>query len=246
MRSRNRALREIIPQTRFDEFHEQQEATSTMLNERNSGIRSLLSSAAIYRVVQSLFGVAAFSKWLSENHWRISPGTTVVDVGCGPASLRSMIPHDVNYYGFDPNPDYIAVARRDVSGFFHIGTMSTFLAEHASTLEGQVDTVVCSGVLHHLSDVQIEEVLAGANRLLKPAGRFVALEPAFSPDQSSLSRWVVRQDRGTNVLTDQGWLNKLQRFFVHCQVKVVHGKLRIPYTHALLSASQSPLVSPRS
>ncbi len=215
-----------------------------MSNERNSGIRAPLKFAAIYDLFQRAVGSKKASQWLSTNHWKILPGTTVVDVGCGPARLRSELPGTLSYFGFDPNPDYIAAATKNASGVFHLGTMATFLAEHGSALEEQVDTVLCSGVLHHLSNDQIDDVLAGAKRLLKPSGRFVAMEPTFSADQSLLSRWVVRQDRGTNVKTDLGWLEKLQQFFPDCHVKVVHGLLRIPFTHALLSASTaSPQVN---
>ena len=207
-----------------------------MKNERNAGMRSWLSSAMLYRLFQRSVGGNSFGEWLAKNHWQVQPGMTVLDVGCGPAALRSKLPESLNYYGFDPNPDYISWASKYASGVFHLGVMETFLAEHSATLCGKVDTVICSGVLHHLADDQIEDVLAGASHLLKPGGRFVALEPVFSQDQSLVSRWVVKQDRGTNVKSDHEWLQMLKQHFPDSQVKVVHGKLRIPYTHGLLNA----------
>ena len=160
---------------------------------------------------------------------------TVLDVGCGPAVLRADLPNDIDYYGFDPSHDYIASAERKHEGTFIAGVMPDFLEIHGEALSGRVDVVLCSGVLHHLTTEQMKDVLAGARQLLKPGGRFAAIEPTFLAKQGILSRWVMNQDRGCNILYDFEWREVLASFFPKAEVKVLTNLIRIPYTHALLT-----------
>jgi SAM-dependent methyltransferase len=160
----------------------------------------------------------------------------VVDVGCGPARLRALLPPDLEYFGFDPNPDYIANARRTTDGTFSVGTMNDFMQAYGEALAGRVDLVTCMGVLHHVSPDEMDEILFTARRLLRPGGRFVALEPVLLAWQDAASRWVVGQDRGTSILDDVEWRELLDRHFPRAQVRVTTHLLRIPYTHALLTA----------
>ncbi len=184
-----------------------------MQNERDTGLWSVLKSASTYRAFQSLVGAESFQRWLIKNHWKIAADTTVLDIGCGPARLRAFLPENISYFGLDPNPDYIFTARKTASGIFHMGDISTFMNEHGAVLEHGVDTIICSGVLQHLSTPQINEVLVASTRLLKPAGRFLAMEPAFTTAKTWLTRWVVSRDRGTNVQGNRTfkWLEKLTK-----------------------------------
>lgn len=158
-----------------------------------------------------------------------------MDVGCGPARLRPQFPEDIQYFGFDPNPDYIEKATEQGGGEFSVGVITDFLKAYQDRLEGKVDLVICSGVLHHLTTEQMNEVMAGADALLKEGGRFAALEPAWLARQDRLSRWVLSQDRGTNILHDFEWRRALESHFSRAEVKVVNRLVRIPYMYGLLS-----------
>jgi hypothetical protein len=92
------------------------------------------------------------------------------------------------------------------------------------------------GVLHHVSGEQMDEILEGAAALLKPNGRFCALEPAFLAKQDFLSTWVLKQDRGTSILFDVEWQRLLAKHFRIGEVQITNNLLRIPYVHALLTA----------
>ena len=203
--------------------------------ERNEGLRKILNLSAGYELFQILVGAKRGVRWLSEHHWRVGEGMTVVDVGCGPARLRSEFPEQIRYFGFDPNQNYIETARHRQKGTFHTGGMSDFLDCHGEALAGQVDLVICSGVLHHLLDTQIEEVLKGSCHLLKRGGRFAALEPTKLAKQDACSRWVISKDRGMNLLFDWEWTHLLDRHFPRTKTQVINNLLRIPYTHALLT-----------
>ncbi len=207
------------------------------MSERNDGLRSLLSVSWIYETFQNAVGQPDAHPWLLENLWKIRPGMTVVDVGCGPARLRALLPEDIHYFGFDPNPSYIAKAKSSLTGNFTVGVMPDFLEHHGAALLGKVDAVLCSGVLHHLTRDQMAEVLEGGRRLLKPGGRFLAIEPCYLVRQDPWSRWVINRDRGCNILHDHEWRSAFQAHFGQVDVRVANHLLRIPYMHSLITGS---------
>ncbi len=203
--------------------------------ERNAGLRRFLGTAWVYQAFQSLVISRRARQWIVSDHIRPAAGMIVVDVGCGPARLRTQLPPDLEYFGFDPNPDYIKTARRTANGTFSVGTIKDFIQANGKALAGRVDLVTCMGVLHHVSSESMDEILTAARCLLRPGGRFVAIEPVFLACQDAASRWVLRQDRGTSILNDVEWRELLDRHFPRAQVRVTTHLLRIPYTHALLT-----------
>jgi 2-polyprenyl-3-methyl-5-hydroxy-6-metoxy-1,4-benzoquinol methylase len=207
-----------------------------MVTERNLGLRSVLAKPWIYDAFQAAVGASSSRKWLAKNHIRPESGMTVVDVGCGTGEWRRELPQEVQYFGFDPSASYIHSAQQSHTGSFMAGTIREFLDAHAAELAGKVDLVTCMGVLHHVSGEQMDEILEGAAALLKPNGRFCALEPAFLAKQDFLSTWVLKQDRGTSILFDVEWQRLLAKHFRIGEVQITNNLLRIPYVHALLTA----------
>jgi SAM-dependent methyltransferase len=208
--------------------------------ERNNGLRSILQLSWVYDLFHWLIGKPEAMKWLSKKLWKVESGMTVVDIGCGTAALRDTLPSDIHYIGFDPNFAYIETAKQRSDGVFVNGRMSEFLlSDIGKELENQVDVVICSGVLHHLEDAEIDEVLSGVVFLLKKGGRFSALEPAFLERQDVLSRWVMKRDRGENILLQGEWEAKLKKYFPKAEVRVVNRLVRIPYVCGLMSAWKS-------
>ena len=203
--------------------------------EQNTGLQSLLQHPRIYSAFQRLAGGSSAKHWLVENQWRIEPGMTVVDIGCGPGNMRADLPADIEYYGFDPNPDYIASAKNQHNGTFVAGVMQDFLEEYGGTLAGKVDVVICCCVLHHLTIAQIEDVFTGSLQLLKSNGRYAGIEPTLLAHQGLLSKWVMSMDRGCNILHDFNWREILASSFPECEVRVLTHLLRIPYTHVTLT-----------
>lgn len=170
-----------------------------------------------------------------DSHYQIKPYDVVVDVGCGPGNFADKLEYPCRLYGFDPSEKYIATAKSRGRGDYFVGGMKEFLAEYGSQLEGQVDVVVSNGVLHHVSPEQIDEILAGAMTLLRPGGRFVALEPVWLEKQDWRSRFVVGLDRGQSIFMDHQWAAIMRRHCPSTEVKVLNSLLRIPYTHVLLT-----------
>jgi SAM-dependent methyltransferase len=205
-----------------------------MMTERTSGIRSLLSVPAIYELLQKGIGSPNVRREFIERHVRPSAGDRVLDIGCGPGSLLLSFP-DVTYVGVDPSADYIASATR------RFGDRGTFTVAGVDDLDpeqlGEFDLVVAKSVLHHIDDTQARKLFAVAAQVLTPVGRLVTLDAGYASGQSALSKFVVGQDRGANVRTDDAYVELACESFGRVEATVHHHLLRVPYTHVFLDCA---------
>jgi len=192
-------------------------------------VHHLVRKPANMRLVQRL--------WLD-----LPPGAKVIDVGCGPGDARPYLP-DVDYLGFDPSERFIADARRKHGGAgrFYVGTAASFL-NHPDFRDA--DRVLCWGVLHHLDDGQVREVLRFARRALKPGGLLLGIEPCFLLRQGWLSRKLMELDAGDHIRQERAWRALLGEVFEEAVTEVCVGLTRIPYVHIILQGRKPDDAAP--
>ena len=109
-----------------------------------------------------------------------APGESVLDVGCGTGSLAIALKAKVGASGevraIDASPEMIELARRKaVRGRVEAG-FQTALMEELPFSEARFDLVVSSFMLHHLPEDVKRKGLAEVRRVLKPGGRFLAVD----------------------------------------------------------------------
>jgi SAM-dependent methyltransferase len=205
--------------------------------QRTDGTRRILSSALGYSLFQELIGAAGLRRWLASNVWKISPGSKVVDFGCGPGDVLPFLPSDVEYVGFDPSAPYISQAERR----FGARPRVTFLRGVAGDFADDprfrdADVVLCNGVLHHLDDHEVSAVLAFARRSLKVGGAFRCVEPCYLIHQGRVSRWLMGLDRGAEIRFEEEWKALLGGVFDRYSTRITTNLIRLPYVHILMEA----------
>ena len=165
----------------------------------------------LYNLLQELVGGSRDRADFVRTHVAFRPDEKVVDAGCGTGSALEFLPA-VNYFGFDPNAEYIHVAqsRYGSRGEFWCGDASS---PRVRELAQGADAFLSLGVLHHLSNQQIAEILSLARACLRPGGRFIFYEPCFSENDDWVGRMFMRLDRGGNIKTDQAWRALLSEYF---------------------------------
>lgn len=76
--------------------------------------------------------------------------------------------------------DYIrsAIARHGDRGCFLVGTATDYVNQPDQRMANS-DLVICNGLLHHLEDQEVLDVLRLAQEVLKPGGRLICFEPTY-------------------------------------------------------------------
>ncbi|MGC1479414.1 MAG: class I SAM-dependent methyltransferase [Chthoniobacterales bacterium] len=197
-----------------------------------------LGSSRVYRAFVDVVGAEAFRKRLAADFVRAKSGDRVLDIGCGPADWIEMLP-GVEYVGLDFNEDYIRAAKEKYGdrGSFEVASVGPELLERYRDF----DLSLAMGVLHHLNNEEARSLLTLAAMALKPGGRFVSLDGVVSSDQSEWARKMVLRDRGRFVRRTAEYEQLAKEAFGTVKCRVLHGQLRIPYTHLVMECSD-PLV----
>lgn len=198
--------------------------------------RLALRNPSVYRLFQA--GVRRSSSYERlAGYFAIKPGQRVLDIGCGPADILAWLPANVEYHGFDAEERYIAAARRRYGnrGIFRVRAVSP----HSVDDLGRFDVVICIGVLHHLSDAEVEMVFRSALKVLRRGGRIVTCDGAYVKGQGLAARVLLALDRGRHVRFANEYLTLARRHFPNAAVKILHDLLAIPYTHCILEATLS-------
>jgi arsenite methyltransferase len=110
----------------------------------------------------------------------LSEGDTVVDVGCGNGLLTEEVARAVGksgrVVGVDPSADMRAPAASRCAAFASV-QIRDGLADALPLQDGEADKVVAVQVLEYLEN--IPAAIDEAHRVLRPGGRFVAIDTGF-------------------------------------------------------------------
>lgn len=198
----------------------------------NSGLRSILALPLFYRLVNVVFINRKFRRWFIDEVLAVRSGQTLVDLGCGPADILDELDAGVRYIGLDISEAYIDSARQrhGARGLFIAGTVETWRQDSRIR---DADAVLAYGLFHHVDDGEAQEILRFARDILRPGGRLVFLEPCLLLWQSRLSVFMMAQDRGKNVRTEQQWKDLVKGVFPNATTNVVTNANRLGYTHII-------------
>ena len=194
----------------------------------------LLGNTLVYKGFKNLVSPPRLVARNVERFLQVPDGSSVLDLGCGYGDIAHFYANRCRYVGIDSNDAYIKEARRRNSkndAIFITGDVS----DEVILQHGPFDLVLLTGVLHHLPSESVQQIAKDSHRLLAQSGRMVALEPVFSPDQRLTARLIIASDRGRYVRDTDGYSALLRVGFESVQADVVHGLLRIPYSHVVLT-----------
>lgn len=201
--------------------------------QQTHGLRRVLSQPDVYELWSRFVGADRSRRTLVREHVRPWPSARVLDLGCGPGELVRYL-GDVQYVGLDISEAYIARAER------MYGDRAEFRVGDATAPDEDLrgfDLVLAFGVLHHLDDAGGRELFSRAAEALAEGGRAVTVDPAFTPDQHRISRFLISHDRGRDVRTEAGYRRLADHAFPDVRSTVRSDLLRVPYTHCVLEAA---------
>ena len=188
-----------------------------------------------YQLLQNLLGARRARRIWVKEHVKPQKGDRILDIGCGTAAILEFLPA-VDYYGFDMSAFYIEFARKKYGDRGHFEQKSV---NQASVKDlPPCDFVFTTGVIHHLSDDEAEELIQLAFDVLKPGGRFVTSDPARCENRPFIENFQINRDRGQFIRKPEEYCLLAKKVFDSVTLTVYHNLLYIPYSHAVLEAKK--------
>ena len=199
------------------------------------GVRAILSHPVIYSFFQRIMGANQVRTMFVKDFVRPHTGVSILDMGCGPADILDHVT-EADYWGFDVSEAYIEQAKK------RYGHRGKFYCQQlmASDIEKipPFDIVLAMGLLHHLDDKTVVNVMRLAYEALKPGGRLLTLDPCLEVGQNPIARFLIRVDRGKNLRSRVEYVTLASTVFTSPRVEVRH-KSWIPYTHCFMECIRS-------
>ena len=201
------------------------------MKEIRSGLRHALALAWLYDFFQKMVGAYSWREKVIKQHVAndIPQNGRLIDVGCGTAEAIKFLPKNVEYIGFDRNPDYIKEAQKRFEQYnakFYCEELSLDFQKNTRS----ADVVLALGLLHHLDDAQALDLFKLAKKLIGKSGFLLTLDPLFDSQQSSIARYIISKDRGTAVRGESGYKQLALQVCSRVEVFVDTNPLYIPYT----------------
>jgi cyclopropane fatty-acyl-phospholipid synthase-like methyltransferase len=199
--------------------------TGMVMQQRTASLKAVLNFPRVYTFFMNMFS-SRQGKSFVKKFIDLPPGSTVLDIGCGPASILEGLETDISYTGVDSNPKYISLATGrfgDRAKFFHMD-----VDDLASHFTEKFDAILILGTLHHLSPVQVRNLMQISHGLLAKNGVLITHDPIRSSNQNRISKILMDFDRGKHIRYQEEHLEFFKPFFSYTS-KIRDDVMRFPY-----------------
>ena len=191
--------------------------------QKTDGLHFILSVPLIYQAIQFIFKheqtERRFSDFIGEKR-----NKRILDIGCGIGFDSQKYSDAFSYTGLDLSQKYIDHARQFYGDY---GSFYCCSVDEMSNLNLQkFDIVLLKGVLHHLADEQINNMVKTLRNHVTQGAIFVAVDPTFYSGQNFIAKWLISNDRGKNVKNKLESAHFLKSLFADFQS--THTKQFIP------------------
>ena len=195
------------------------------MSQKTKGIYSILSNPLFYSFFQRIMSGTSLRSKIAKNLIK-KKNVNILDVGCGPAEILDSLP-DVKYFGYDISSTYINYARKKYKdrGKFYC---KKFTSADVKKLP-KFDYVLLFGILHHLDDKKIKNLIKLIKKILKKGGNIITEDPVFVKNQNLIAKYLIANDRGNNVRNKNEYLKIIRKYFKKIDCKIYHQKF-VPYT----------------
>jgi SAM-dependent methyltransferase len=165
-------------------------------------------------------------------------GKNILDLGCGDAYVLELLIsngiRNFKYLGLDNNQCYINRNKKKYNNknykFVKINI------DKIDTVISKVDTAICHGFLHHISDDEIINLF----KIFKKKIDLIIIEPTYYKKQNFLRKIIMSMDRGFYIRQDSHLLRILKKIGFKIIFFCITEKLsRIFYSSIVIHAQKS-------
>jgi SAM-dependent methyltransferase len=193
-------------------------------------VRGLLGQPFFYNFLQNAVGVPQQREFLVRQFVRPQKGDRILDIGCGTADILAHLkPFEISYTGIEPNEAYVkyAVDRWGSEGRYEFRVAAIGKNAAPAITAREYDIAIAFGVMHHLPDEDVCELLKFAAGGLRQGGRLVTMDPCRLPDMNVLEKLLVKYDRGCYIREVSGYATLVKSAF-HSVKYVVKAMTNLP------------------
>ncbi len=126
---------------------------------------------------------------------QITPGSSVLEVGCGTGTLTLAAKRQAGptgqVFGIDVIPEMLEASRRKATLAGEDITFQVGGIDQIPFFDSQFDVVLCSFMIFHMSEATRRQGIQEVHRVLKPGGRWLILDLALP--QQPFQRFVAQR-----------------------------------------------------
>ena len=196
------------------------------MSQRTSRLYNFVNHPIVYMIFQKLMSGTSFRKKIIKHNIK-NKRARVLDIGCGPAEILNYIPK-TEYYGFDIDKRSIKYAKSKFIGKNYHFFCKRFVNKDLKRIP-KVDYVVLFGILHHLKDNEVRNILRLCKKIMKKNAKLITEDPILLSKQNPIAKFIITRDRGLNVRTKSQYLELVKVYFKKINSKITH-QYFIPYT----------------
>ncbi|WP_175482248.1 class I SAM-dependent methyltransferase [Thermoflavimicrobium dichotomicum] len=147
------------------------------------------------------------------NHHFHFDGRRILDFGSGTGANCSIFSPE-NYIGVDPDARRIRYAKRLYPGYNFLP-----LEGHQLPVENQsIDYILIIAVLHHISSEELTDYFREFERVLKPTGTIIVMEPYLEAARPFSNRFMQWFDKGNYIRAENHYLSLFQEQNYDCNI----------------------------
>lgn len=167
-----------------------------------------------------------------KNHFNID-NKVVLDFGSGTGANCNMFA-PAHYLGIDPDAKRIHFSKKLYPEY----TFLVFDTVRIPIHNQMVDYILIVAVLHHISSEQLSGYLNEFQRVLKPQGKIIIIEPYVSIENKFRNWFMNRYDNGEFIRSENDYLSLFAKHRYECQV-IKKFKKGLFYNEIFFSAAPS-------
>jgi len=193
------------------------------------GWKIFLESPEIFNFWQRITGAEKWKRRIIREYVKPFERARIFDLGCGTGTMLKHFDRNLNlgYVGCDINRDYIGHANKKFKGrgkFYCCGVDS--LPDE----ESGFDFIIAIAIFHHLDDKTSLQLIDSVKCKLNLKGIFLIAEPVWTENQSGIEKYLMRNDRGKNIKTENEYILMVKEKFYSVESMIISDSHYIPWS----------------
>tara|TARA_Y100001970_G_scaffold286159_1_gene407671 strand:- start:36687 stop:37304 length:618 start_codon:yes stop_codon:yes gene_type:complete len=203
------------------------------MSQKIDGISSIFNSAKIYDLFQKIISKNCH-KYIANKY--LLDCYSILDIGCGTGLIVDYLPDNIKYFGYDLDKNYIDFAKKKYVMKDNISFKNMKFEKSNFKDLDKFDVILAYGLLHHLSNADIDDFFKLASNSLSKKGKVVTIDVCHQKSQNFIKKIFISQDRGKNIKFPDEYKFFASKYFKKINIKVYNNLIYMPSDHCVLVA----------